>query len=160
MQWDDDDLYDPLRITLAMAVLIQSPQNAAALLGRVLLWWPERKLLAISPSRLWEGSMAVWREHWPAYPSLRRGEDTVAVKYLSATHPIAVYESPLIYVYTVHGRNTWDNDHFAYLFEQSTCVFSGGEYDKMIEMLAPRLPIREYAEAIAADSARRGVLAG
>jgi hypothetical protein len=143
MQWDDDDLYDPARISVAVALLTQSPA-IAALLARVLFWWPARRLAAISERRFWEGSLAVWREHAPFYPSLAQGEDTVAVDFLAKTRPIATYDAPLLYVYAFHGSNTWDAPHFEEIVQRSERLIEGADYEELIALLAERMPLRDY----------------
>lgn len=40
-QWDDDDLFDPLRLSLCVRTLLESG-TAAVFLGSWLLWWPAR----------------------------------------------------------------------------------------------------------------------
>src|SRR5262249_20091427 len=66
VNWDDDDLSDPLRLAIAVRVLHETGA-AAAFLSRVLIWWPQRKIAAISMSRAWEGSIAVRRTNMPIY---------------------------------------------------------------------------------------------
>ena len=67
--WDDDDLSDPRRLDIAVQVLRQTGA-AAAFLARLLVWWPQRKVAAISSRRLWEQSIAAWRSYLPSYPAL------------------------------------------------------------------------------------------
>jgi glycosyltransferase involved in cell wall biosynthesis len=149
MQWDDDDLYDPLRISVAVQLLAQSDASAV-LLSRVVLWWPQRELAAISERRCWEGSVAVWREHAPVYPSLARGEDTFAMECLAGTRTVALYDLPLLYVYTVHARNTWDTRHFEETFERAERVFRGKQYRALVGLLSKRAPMLEYQADLAA----------
>ena len=54
-QWDDDDLSDPQRLEVQMAV-IQALQADACLLERHQIWWPESERLAYSKRRMWESS--------------------------------------------------------------------------------------------------------
>jgi len=144
LQWDDDDLYDPLRVAVAVELLTQSPA-AAVMLARVLVWWPQRRLAAISERRVWEGSIAVWRDHASPYPSLARGEDTVAVDALTSTRITATYDAPLLYVYTVHERNTWDTEHFQEIFERAQVLIQGDQYAELMRLMSARTPIVEYA---------------
>ena len=143
IQWDDDDLSDPARITVAEAILSQT-LAAALLLRRVLIWWPERELAAISTSRLWEGSIAMWRADAPIYPSLNRMEDTHALEFLTSTRAVASCDLPLLYVYVVHGRNTCEEQHFEGHVGQAACVFRGQEFADLTQMLAGRMPILDY----------------
>jgi glycosyltransferase involved in cell wall biosynthesis len=143
MQWDDDDLSDPLRVAVAVSVLIQSAA-VAVVLCRVLIWWPQRRLAAISERRIWEGSIAVWREHAPAYPSLARAEDTPALAFLVNTRRVATYDCPLLYVYTAHAANTWGQTHFEQLFQRAECVIDGAAYVELLALLAQRTPVVGY----------------
>jgi len=143
IQWDDDDLYDPARISVAGALLTQTTA-AATLLWRVLLWWPEREMAAISVKRLWEPTVAYWRDHAPVYPSLNREEDTRSVAFVASTRPVVGCDQPLNYVYVVHGRNTCETEHFEGHFEQASCVLRGEAYAELLDMLAARMPVRDY----------------
>jgi len=143
MQWDDDDLYDPDRIAVAVALLTQSTA-VAVMQSQVLVWWPKRRLAAISENRLWEGSIAVWREHAPSYPSLVRGEDTLGVESLARTRTVATYDLPLLYIYTVHARNTWHVKHFETIVQRAERVFQGADYVELMRLLSARTPARSY----------------
>ena len=147
IQWDDDDLYDPARITAAIAFLTSSPV-AATLLSRVLIWWPARRLAAISLGRMWEASVAVWRAQAPVYPSLNRMEDTHAIHNLTSTRPVVACDLPLLYVYVAHGGNTCEDDHFEGHLTEATCALRGDEYEELMGMLAQRMPIRAYEAAL------------
>jgi hypothetical protein len=143
IQWDDDDLYDQARITVAVALLTAST-GVAAFLWRVLIWWPDREIAAISEERLWEASMAVWRDHAPIYPSLNRLEDTTAMEFLSSTRTVVSCDSPLLYVYIAHGANTCEPEHFEGHLARSPCVLRGADYAELIQMLSERMPIEAY----------------
>jgi glycosyltransferase involved in cell wall biosynthesis len=142
-QWDDDDLFDPRRIEAAVAVLKQSGA-AAAFLTRWLVWWPRRKVAVISNRRLWEGSMAVWREFAPVYPSIARGEDSAGAHFIAGHHPIALMDAPCHYIYAVTGENTWDTGHFELMIEKGERVFRDAEFDALNRLLALRVPVLDY----------------
>jgi hypothetical protein len=146
--WDDDDLYDQARLTVAVALLTGST-GVAAFLWRVLIWWPDREIAAISESRLWEATMAVWREHAPVYPSLNRLEDTAAMEFLASTRPVVSCDSPLLYVYVAHGANTCEAEHFETHLARSPCVLRGADYAELIRMLSQRMPIEAYRRGAA-----------
>lgn len=147
MQWDDDDLYDPARIESTVAAMTQA-ESGAAVLDRWLTWWPARRLAGISMRYWWEGSLAVRRRHAPVYPSLPRGEDSLAMKHLAETASIAVIGAPFLYLYVVTGQNTWDTRHFETMFAQNDCLFEGAEFDVFNSWVADRLPVAEYAEEL------------
>jgi glycosyltransferase involved in cell wall biosynthesis len=150
MQWDDDDLYDPMRVNAAVS-LLRSVDATAAMLRRVLVWWPDRRLAAISKSRLWEGSIAVWRDHAPIYPGLARGEDTTAVECVSTTRAVASYEAALLYVYIIHDGNTWDLAHFEEVIAESEQVIEGDDYEALVRLIAQRVPAERYLAEMARD---------
>jgi len=145
--WDDDDLSDPSRLEIAVQVLRQEPVAAAAVLSRLLLWWPQRKLAAISERRAWEQSMVAWRNHLPIYPSRPRDEDVVS-RVLISTHKWAAIDCPLLYVYVVTGRNTWDAAHFERIFSRAECCFEGDQFDELNQLLSRRLPLLDYAAVL------------
>ena len=124
--WDDDDLYDPSRLTVSMQVILQSGV-AAVFLNQLLIWWPERDLLALSGSRTWENSMVAKRAAVPVYPSMAKSEDFVAVDYLCRHHSFAMLDAPTMYCYRITGENTWDEAHFEGLLSHSPKCFEGTE---------------------------------
>jgi glycosyltransferase involved in cell wall biosynthesis len=148
-QWDDDDLYHPQRLELQAIALASAPHAAAHFLSRWFLWWPTRRLLAVSARRIWEGTMLARRSLLPPYPSLSRGEDSIVVKRLFASHPNVESDVPEVYCYVVHGRNCWDEGHFDELFRCATRRFEGEAYDVQLSLLARVLPVHAYAQAIA-----------
>jgi glycosyltransferase involved in cell wall biosynthesis len=147
MGWDDDDLSDPRRIDTCVNVMRRTGA-AAAFLWRWLMWWPQRKVAAILERRVWEGSIAAWRSYMPLYPSMRRGEDTSAVEGLTRTHRVVLIDCPLLYVYAVTGRNTWDFDHFEKMLQRAEYVFEGAEFDELNALLSDRVPVLDYAAAL------------
>ena len=126
-QWDDDDLYDPDRISISMKVLIGSSVDAV-FLCRLLLWWESRGQLSISSSRVWEGSILARRSVIPIYPSIKKGEDSAVTDWISRYYPISVIDYPQLYCYRVTGYNTSDDKHFEKWFAHSTKVFQKDEF--------------------------------
>ena len=98
-QWDDDDLYHPQRLELQARALAEAPGAAAHFLSRWFLWWPARRLLALSAQRVWEGSMLARRTRLPSYPSASLGEDSPFVRTLFAAHPNVQSDVPEVYCY-------------------------------------------------------------
>ena len=126
-QWDDDDLYDPDRISISMKVLIESSVEAV-FLSRWLLWWESMGKLSISSSRVWEGSMLARRSVIPIYASIKKGEDTLVTKLISRQFPISLIDYPQLYCYRVTGYNTFSDNHFEQLFAHSSKVFKEEEF--------------------------------
>lgn len=147
--WDDDDLYGRERVERQVQACLQS--NAAAhFLNRVLLWWPDRRLLGISAQRPWENTMMVRREALPPYPSLPLREDTYVVQELQSRFQITTSDDPELYCYVVHSSNTCDDAHFEHLFEQAEWVHP--DYDEELVRLTGKYPIRSYADQMIAAS--------
>lgn len=146
-QWDDDDLADPQRLECQYQVLRQTGSHAC-LLGRWMMWWPERQRLAISRARPWEGSLVCEKAALPRYPTIRRGEDTPVVEHLLRAARVATIDLPRLYTYVVHGTNTFDAGHFGAHWQRATARFIGSRYRAVLGEMAKRLPIEAYALAL------------
>ncbi|MBF0335490.1 MAG: glycosyltransferase [Alphaproteobacteria bacterium] len=152
-QWDDDDLYDPLRLQVQYAVLCRTGAHAC-LLERWLMWWPDSRRLAISRRRTWEGSVLCLKSAMPRYPSERRGEDGPVTEHLLGHARVALLDLPRLYVYVAHGANTFGPDHFEGHWPTATARFSDDRYDAVLEELERRLPLRACrAETVFAAAA-------
>jgi len=143
MQWDDDDLSDPMRIAVSVKVLAHT-DAAAAFLSRWIIWWPGRRVAAVSSLRAWEGSIAVWKDQARLFPALALGEDSPPSEALRRHHPIVLIDDPTLYVYAITGRNTFGETHFDALLEACEWVFRDEEFQVLTDRLAMRLPIRDY----------------
>ena len=146
-QWDDDDLYDPSRLTDSVNALLSS-KSAAVFLNRWTMWWPARRLLVISRERIWEGTICVWRHHHGVYPALKQAEDTQYVRNLRRRAQVSLLDAPQLYCYVVTGQNTWDTAHFDMLFSGAKQVFEGDAYDLALARMSERMPILQYRQAL------------
>ncbi len=122
-QWDDDDWYHQDRLAHQYAALRDAGRQAS-ILSRWMMFdaTPGNPRAYISYPRLWEGSVLCRKEliQQRRYANVERGEDTPVVRALSeadALHVIA--DAPHLYVYTVHGGNTWEREHFGDIFGRS-----------------------------------------
>ncbi len=140
-QWDDDDLCHRRRLEYQVARLLESGA-AAHFLERWLVWWPARRWLGISASRIWEGSMMIRREALPPYSPITRFEDTLAVAQIRERNIISVTDAPELYCYTVHGGNTWDERHFEEVFGDCTLLFL--DYESELKSRSQNYPIDDY----------------
>ena len=118
IQWDDDDLYHKDRILTMMNVLRESNADLA-FLSKWQLYWISKKQLALSPTRMWEGSVIMKRSASIIYPSLNKGEDTAVVTHQIKKHKIALVNAPHLYTYCITGLNTHDENHFKALFNKA-----------------------------------------
>jgi glycosyltransferase involved in cell wall biosynthesis len=146
-QWDDDDLYHPQRLELQAAAL-ETTGTEASFLARWCIWWPARRRLAISSTRIWEGSMLVKRGALPIYPALRLGEDRQIVAMMRERHRLALIDQPLAYCYIVHGRNSCGEAHFETLFANASHVGGDDSYEADLARLQATMPTGAYARAL------------
>jgi glycosyltransferase involved in cell wall biosynthesis/mannosyltransferase OCH1-like enzyme len=148
-QWDDDDLCDPWRLAMQMAV-IQSFRVDGCLLSKLQLWWPHQQRLATSFRRLWEGTLLCCKDIFPAYPSLAQGEDTAVMEILTANQRIAALDCPELYLYICHQQNTCRSEHFDRHWQSSSIRREKDAYVAAMQPLIDRLPIYSYLQAITA----------
>lgn len=121
-QWDDDDWYDPERLSVQMEALLAS-RKPACVLSRWIILDKHRHTAYLSNRRLWEGSIMCRRDlmEQNPYAALSKGEDTDIIHNLYRQGQLAIIEdSPEIYVYVYHGSNTWETEHFTEIFNRST----------------------------------------
>lgn len=147
-QWDDDDLYDPVRLEVQLKTLRASGAQAS-LLARWMIWWPHHQRLALSCYRNWEGSLLCRRSLMPTYPCLRRGEDSLLLEELSNSVRLARIDMPRLYLYIVHGMNTFEQQHFEAHWQQATARWQGPELERLLPELQRRLPIDAYRQILA-----------
>jgi glycosyltransferase involved in cell wall biosynthesis len=145
--WDDDDLCDPLRLELQMAV-IQSFKIDGCLLDALYVWFPHQQLLAKSFRRAWEGTLLCRKDIFPSYPSLQRGEDTEVVTQLIQNYRIAALDRPELYLYGIHQNNTWSSEHFDRHWQTAQVRFKDDAYVNKIQEFALRLPIHSYLQSL------------
>jgi hypothetical protein len=89
----------------------------ACFLWRMTLAWPKRDAFGISHKRIWEASMLAKKDVLPRYPSIGLSEDeTVVREMVAAKVRIRLIDRPELYVYVVHGSNTWGEAHFEGFF--------------------------------------------
>lgn len=138
--WDDDDLYDPDRLSIQMNA-ITSLGADACFLARLQLWWPARRILAVSIRRMWEGTMLCAKDKMPSYPHLPRGEDTPIAYRLWRSQRVVMLDEPRLYTYVFHGTNTTGESHFAAHCAAATEEWTGAAYADRLAMLGARVPI-------------------
>ncbi|OEO28094.1 hypothetical protein VW23_000420 [Devosia insulae DS-56] len=124
-QWDDDDIYGAHRIERGVGALLQAKADAV-FLRQWCIWSPGQKILTLSGTRVWEGSMLAFKRALPRYPDAARAEDTALVEAMLATHSIALMDDPLSYCYCIHGQNTYDEPHFRAILNNASLKLSYG----------------------------------
>ena len=146
--WDDDDWYHPDRLAIQLSALRQSGRPAC-MLSRLICLDTETLRAYIAPYGAWEGSVLVERNRMVAYPDLARGEDTVVIDALRQRDHVHLLDRPDLYVYTIHGSNTWHRGHFAQILKNSTPV-TPSQSQQIVEetgskaLANPALSMREH----------------
>lgn len=132
-QWDDDDWFDPDRLTTQM-LCIQQSGKPACILSRWIVFDALTNKAYISNQRLWEGSILCQKDlmQEKLYPALDKGEDSSVIEYLYLNDKLHIIDNmPELYVYISHGNNTWEQKHFDQIFKFSTELPS--EYSSEIQ---------------------------
>jgi hypothetical protein len=138
--WDDDDLYDPDRLSMQMSAITTLGADAC-FLARLQLWWPARQFLAVSIRRMWEGTKICTKDKMGSYPPLRRGEDTPVAYRLWRSQRVVMIDEPRLYTYVFHGSNTTGESHFAAHCAAATQQWTGDAYADRLAILGARVPI-------------------
>ena len=111
MQWDDDDWFGPLRI--AAQINRMNGRQQANLLSQWIMFDETTGKAYLSFPRTWEGSILCSKALFSTstkYPSVAKYEDTPFIEEIR--RHIKMIKCPRQYIYTYHGTNTWDYDHF------------------------------------------------
>lgn len=147
-QWDDDDIYDPSRLFKQIEAIKKSNVSACMLI-RWTVWWPSKNRLFISGKRRWEGSLVCDRSVMPKYPSLSKGEDTPLIDNLLVNNKVILLDAPHLYIYVIHGANTWDDRHFEKIFNGATFNVILNYYNQALDELSQRVDIYNHIEKLA-----------
>jgi glycosyltransferase involved in cell wall biosynthesis len=142
-QWDDDDLHHS-RYVDYMVGFMEANEVGSTFLIQCTMWWPNRRQFALSKIRLLEGSVVAGRSLIPIYPRLGKGEDTFVMSALRRRAIVAV-RAPQLYVYTVTGENTWDEQHLERLSEGGGAARCADEdYDPIFARLDSLYGVADY----------------
>jgi glycosyltransferase involved in cell wall biosynthesis len=119
-QWDDDDLYHPLRLQYQYQALSSSESDAVFLRDVMQLFTDSRHLYCTNwhatELGAFPGSLMCKKMSGVLYPEVGSaaslGEDTVIGRQLLAQGRVHILrELPHLYVYVTHGHNTWPKEH-------------------------------------------------
>jgi hypothetical protein len=138
-QWDDDDLFDPDRLSVQVSLLMRSGAHACVM-QRWMIWWPHEQRLAISTRRHWEGSLIALKSIMPSYAPAAIGEDTPVIDHLLKHRRIVTFDLPWLYIYVAHGGNTFAAAHFQNQWAAASAWCEGMPYVQQLARLAERLP--------------------
>lgn len=140
-QWDDDDLSDPHRLEVQLA-LLRALEADLCLLERQVIWWPADRRMGISRRRFWEGSFLALKSKLPPYPAQRHGEDAPVVRGLVAAGRTAIVDLPYLYTYVFHGGNTFAAEHWAEQWTAATERYEDSRYETALQDLEERLGMK------------------
>ena len=84
---------------------------------------PSTLRLAISSHRVWEGTIFTQKSALSSYPKMVRAEDSPVVNRLVKRNKIAVLDLPELYIYTIHGENTWSPHHMQGIWNSASISF-------------------------------------
>ena len=118
--WDDDDWYAPARLERQWAAATELDKPACALL-RLVVFDAAQGVAYVTRKRGWEGTLVARKEALGAYPEVTRAEDTPVLLRLAQAGLVAALDEPQLYIYHLHGGNTWDRAHW------QTGVLGGAE---------------------------------
>jgi glycosyltransferase involved in cell wall biosynthesis len=140
IQWDDDDYYHPARIGVMYSQLKSIPGSKFAIMKNWTVAWPQYNKVGISKTRLWEGSILFDRDLYPKHQYSEESKDedrkfvmsllNSKVKYITLDSSYAP-----IYVYGIHGKNTWDNNHLRGIM--NSCIKDLTDTNKICSSLLP-----------------------
>lgn len=134
-QWDDDDWYHIGRIEYQYEV-IQMSNYPAVILTQWLIFDSTTNKAYISHRRLWEGSLLCKKSAISniKYDHLNLGEDTTFIEKLNNENRIYYIDNvPNLYIYTYHGKNTWNYKHWNDIFKQ--CQVMNPSISTLIEKI-------------------------
>jgi glycosyltransferase involved in cell wall biosynthesis len=148
-QWDDDDLSDPYRLEIQMAAIQISNCEVCLLLSHM-IWFPERQRLAVSNQRFWESSFVCLKRCVPAYPSLRKGEDTEVIENILLHHRAICIDNPRLYLYIFHGGNTFEEAHWDEYWQAASKTYEGPTYQANLSEISHnyRIDLDEYSRSL------------
>ena len=151
-QWDDDDWYSTERLLTQYLAISQNRKECGMLLYWI-MYDCVNKQAYLSPLRLWEGSILCRKSlinHNFCYGNLSKGEDTILLKKLIGNNCIFPIIQPNIYIYTFHGKNTWDYNHFNKYFTTGKPLSEG--LSKIVnEILSEKISVLEGTEILQSD---------
>jgi glycosyltransferase involved in cell wall biosynthesis len=119
--WDDDDWYHSRRIEIQVSHLLAS-HKAVCLMAHIFLYDSYNAQAYLGHLRMWEGSMVCYKyilSEDRFYGDMNRSEDKFLVDKLKMNHMVFPLIMPQLYIYIIHGNNTWSNEHFAGMFRCS-----------------------------------------
>lgn len=137
MQWDDDDWFHCRRIGVMYESLIRSGK-LACFLNQWIIWDKTDGKAYLSVTRMWEGSILTYKsvvQKLGGYGMKKRGEDTCLIMKLMRLGGCAVISNPQLYIYVIHGDNTWHREHFNEFIDNKLRLKDNSGCEKLIRKI-------------------------
>lgn len=120
-QWDDDDLFHPLRLSEQLGQLEMAGADCCFFTDQlhwfedINQWYWDDWSIEGPPGHLIQGSILGRREVMPLYPPRERGEDTALLSRLleEGVRFSELKNKGYLYIYSYNGQNVWDFSHHA-----------------------------------------------
>lgn len=163
-QWDDDDCYHPDRIRVQVEQMLNNNGRACCLTDHLQFLDEDRALVWIDwtlggkygKDQLLPGTIVMFKDDRFRYPEsgpyARRGEDTVLLYDICETVPVVAAKGlGYLYLYTYHGRNSFDRDHHyrMSMFSRSISELQGER--EVIRSAMAHYPVAKPYVAIGCD---------
>jgi glycosyltransferase involved in cell wall biosynthesis len=123
-QWDDDDWYHPERIEIQLDCLLKS-HKSACILAYWLIYDAVDKRAYLSKVGPWAGSILCRKNIMSdliRYPDMSQHEDTHFMLGIFSMNIAIPLIMPSLYIYTYHGRNTFERNHFRIIWDGSQAL--------------------------------------
>jgi len=138
-QWDDDDWHHPERLARQVAHYNASEEGYSSLLSKwmVLDKTTGRLYRSFRRNEGWEGSVLMARDCAirVGYPSnLSKAEDRAFMGRFQRRYGSTLLDAPELYTYCYHGNNTWDREHWEFIFERCEEI-TGKEKQQHLETM-------------------------
>ena len=153
-QWDDDDCYHPERIQVQVEHMLKNNGRACCLTDHLHFLEEDRALVWIDWSlggksgkdQLLPGTIIMFKDERFRYPEsgpfAQRGEDSMLLYEIYQTvGVVAAKDLGYLYLYTYHGRNTFDKEHHYRMSIFSRSVFELEREQAVIRSAMAHYPV-------------------
>ena len=151
-QWDDDDISHPARLEVQLAAM-KATNATASFLRRELVWLPQTNRLCTTRPRVNENTVICDKSVMPRYPSLAKLEDLPLTDEIRRSQRVAHIDAPELYIYTVHGKNTWHGYHMETIWQIGQNKMEDKRYSDAIKLLSHAYPVDKYLQILPAEKA-------
>jgi glycosyltransferase involved in cell wall biosynthesis len=139
IQWDDDDLYHSDRIEKQYFELISGDYDYCLLKDFMMYFynthilsmntWFNDKMVGKPPTIMFRKNM---KYRYPDH--VQFGED-IEIFNTTNLKPCILYDMPHLYIYTYHGYNSYDYEHYLNLYNHTKVIFNRDILEKVTPLL-------------------------